>query len=129
MNISWNLFDQPRARIAARQRTGAAVQQADARLAVRRAALTREVEVAAGTLRRMALLQERAAANLVLAGRQREQAAERYRVGVAPILERMQAEGLAREAERQAIVARFAPLRALAQLQRVSGAPVLPFTF
>jgi outer membrane protein TolC len=129
LNFRWNLFDQPGTRMAARQRTGAAVQQADARLAVRRAALAREVEIAAGTLRRMALLQERAAANLVLAGRQREHAAERYRVGVAPIVERMQAEGLAREAERQAIAARFAPLRALAQLQRVSGAPVLPFTF
>jgi outer membrane protein TolC len=129
LNFSWNLFEQPGARMAARQRTGAALQQADARLAVRRAALAREVEVAAGTLRRMALLQERAAANLVLAGRQREHAAERYRVGVAPIVERMQAERLAREAERQAIAARFAPLRALAQLQAVSGAPVLPFTF
>lgn len=129
LNFSWNLFDQPGTRMAMRQRTGAALQQADARLAVRRAALAREVEVAAGTMRRMTLLQERAAANVVLAGRQREHAAERYRVGVAPIVERLQAEGLAREAERQAVAARFAPLRALAQLQRVSGAPLLPFTF
>jgi outer membrane protein TolC len=129
LNFSWNLLEQPGVRFAARQRAGAAVQQADARLTVRRAALAREVEVAAGTLRRMALLQERAAANLRLASRQREQAAERYRVGVAAIVERTQAEGLAREAERQAIAARFAPLRALAQLQRVSGAPLLPFTF
>jgi outer membrane protein TolC len=129
LNFSWNLLEQPGARMAARQRTGAAVQQADARLAVRRAALAREVELAAGTLRRAVLLRERAAANVMLAARQREQAAERYRVGVAPIVERMQAEGLAREAERQAVAARFAPLRALAQLQRVSGAPLLPFTF
>lgn len=129
VNFAWSLFDQPGTRLAARQRAGAAVQQADARLAVRRAALAREVEVAAGTLRRAVLLRERAAANVVLAGRQREHAAERYRVGVAPIVERMQAEGLAREAERQAVLARFAPLRALAQLQRASGAPLLPFTF
>jgi outer membrane protein TolC len=129
VDFRWNLFEQPGSRLAARQRTGAAVQAADARLAVRRASLAREVEIAAGTMRRMALLQERAAANLVLAARQREQASERYRVGVAPIVERMQAEGLAREAERQAVAARFAPLRALAQLQLVSGAPVLPFTF
>jgi outer membrane protein TolC len=129
VNLTWNLLDQPGTRWATRQRVGAALQQADARLAVRRASLAREVELAAGTLRRMALLQERAAANVVLAARQREQAAERYRVGVAPIVERMQAEGLAREAERQAVAARFAPLRALAELQRVSGAPVLPFTF
>ncbi|HVH13293.1 MAG TPA: TolC family protein [Longimicrobium sp.] len=129
LNFTWTLLDQPGSRVAARQRAGAAVQQADARLSARRAALAREVEVAAGTLRRAALLQQRAAANLELAARQREQAAERYRVGVAPIVERMQAEGLAREAERQAVAARFAPLRALAQLQRVSGAPVLPFTF
>jgi outer membrane protein TolC len=129
LNFSWNLFDQPGARMAARQRGGAAVQQADARLAVRRAALAREVELAAGTLGRAVLLRERAQANVALAARQREQAAERYRVGVAPIVERMQAEGLAREAERQAVMARFAPLRALAQLQKASGAPLLPFTF
>lgn len=129
VNFAWSLLGQPGTRLAARQRAGAALQQADARLAVRRAALAREVEVAAGTLRRAVLLRERAAANVVLAGRQREHAAERYRVGVAPIVERMQAEGLAREAERQAVLARFAPLRALAQLQRVSGAPLLPFTF
>lgn len=129
MNFTWSLLDEPGGRMAARQRTGAAIQQADARLAVRRASLAREVELAAGTLRRAVLLHERAQANLVLAGRQREQAAERYRVGVAPISERTQAEGLAREAERQALLARFAPLRALAQLQRVSGAPLLPYTF
>ena len=129
LNFSWNVFDQPGTRLAERQRTGAALQQADARLAVRRASLSREVELAAGTLRRAVLLRERAQANLALAARQREQAAERYRVGVAPIVERMQAEGLAREAERQAVAARFAPLRALAQLQRVSGAPLLPYAF
>lgn len=129
INIGWDVLAQPGARMAARQRTAAAVQQADARMATRRAALAREVEVAAGTLRRAALLQQRAEANLELAGRQREQAAERYRVGVAPIVERTQAEGLAREAERQAVAARLAPLRALAQLQDVSGAVVLPFTF
>ncbi|HEX8391561.1 MAG TPA: TolC family protein [Longimicrobium sp.] len=129
INFAWNLFEQPGSRLAARQRTGAAVQQADARLAARRAALDREVELAAGTLRRAVLLQERAAANVLLAARQREQAAERYRLGVAPIVERLQAEGLAREAERQAVAARFAPLRALAELQRASGAPLLPFPF
>lgn len=129
INFAWNLFDAPGARLAERQRTGAALQQADARLAVRRAALAREAEVAAGTLRRSTLLRQRADANVQLAARQREQAAERYRVGVAPIVERLQAEGLAREAERQAVLARFAPLRALAQLQRVSGAPLLPFSY
>lgn len=127
LNLSWSLFGDPGARMAERQRTGAAIQTADARLSARRAALEREVAVAAGTLGRSALLQQRAVSNLELAGRQREAAAERYRVGVAPIVERMQAEGLAREAERQAITARFAPLRALAQLQRVSGAPLLTF--
>jgi outer membrane protein len=126
VNFTWSGLDQPGARMAARQRAGAAAQAADARLAVRRAALAREVEVAAGALRRAALLRARADANVLLAARQREQAAERYRVGVATIVERLQAEGLAREAERQAVAARFAPLRALAQLQRVSGAPLLP---
>lgn len=129
VNFTWTLLQEPGGRMAARQRTGAAIQQADARLALRRAALTREVELAAGTLGRAVLLRERAQANLQLAERQRELAAERYRVGVAPIAERTQAEGLAREAERQAVLARFAPLRALAQLQRLSGAPLLPYAF
>ncbi|MBB6069063.1 outer membrane protein TolC [Longimicrobium terrae] len=129
VNFTWDLLEQPGVRLGARRRTGAAVQAAEARLAVRRAGLARDVEIAVGTLGRAALLRERSAANVVLAARQREAAVERYRLGLAPIVERLQAEGLAREAERQAVAARFAPLRALAELQRASGAPVLPYGY
>lgn len=129
VNFTWDLLEQPGVRLGARRRTGAAVQAAEARLAVRRAGLARDVEIAVGTLGRAALLRERSAANVVLAARQREAAVERYRLGLAPIVERLQAEGLAREAERQAVTARFAPLRALAELQRASGAPVLPYGY
>jgi len=129
MNVSWGVLDRPGLRAAERQRSGAALQAADARVALRRAELVRALEVALGTVRRARLLQERATLNVALAARQREQAAERYRLGLAPIVERLQAEGLAREAERQALAARYAPLRALAELQRVSGTPLLPYSF
>ncbi|HEX2206261.1 MAG TPA: TolC family protein [Longimicrobium sp.] len=46
LNFSWNVFDQPGTRLAERQRTGAALQQADARLAVRRASLSRQLHLA-----------------------------------------------------------------------------------
>jgi outer membrane protein TolC len=126
LSLSWSPLLQPGRRVAEQRRTGAAVAAAEARLAIRRAALEGELQTALSTLRRGDLLQQRSELNLRLAARQREQAAERYRVGVAPLVERLQAEGLAREAERQAIAARYAPLRALAELQRVSGAPLIP---
>lgn len=129
MNVSWGALDRPGLRAAERQRAGAALQAADARVALRRAELVRALEAALGTVRRARLLQERGELNVALAARQREQAAERYRLGLAPIVERLQAEGLAREAERQALAARYAPLRALAELQRASGTPLLPVSF
>lgn len=129
MNVSWGVLERPGQRAAERQRAGAALQAADARVALRRAELVRALEVALGTVRRARLLRERGELNVALAARQREQAAERYRLGLAPIVERLQAEGLAREAERQALAARYAPLRALAELQRVSGTPLLPYSF
>jgi outer membrane protein, multidrug efflux system len=126
VSLSWSPLFQPGRRMAERQRTAAAVSGAEARMASLRGALTRELETALATLRRADLLRQRSELNLELAARQREQAAERYRVGVAPLVERLQAEGLAREAERQAIAARYAPLRALAELQRLSGSDLIP---
>jgi outer membrane protein TolC len=73
--------------------------------------------VALSQIRRAQMLEERSVLNLELAERQREQAAERYRLGVAPIAETIQAEALAREAERQAVTAEFARRRALAELE------------
>jgi outer membrane protein TolC len=66
-------------------------------------------------------MEDRRALNLEIAGVQREQAEERYRLGAGSLAERLQAEALAREAERQAIIARYAMLRGLAQLQLASG--------
>jgi outer membrane protein TolC len=126
LGLSWSPLDQPGRRIAERQRAQAALQLSEARLDERRASLAREVEVALGQLRRARLLDERSRLNVQLAERQLEQASERYRLGVAPIVERLQAEALAKEAERQAITARYAALRALAELERAAGIPLLP---
>jgi outer membrane protein TolC len=125
MSFSWGPLDQPGRRVAQRQRAQAALQLAEARLEERRASLAREVEVALGQLRRARLLEERSRLNLELAARQLEQAGERYRLGVAPLLERLQAEALAKDAERQAITARYAALRALAELEGAAGVPLL----
>lgn len=126
VGFSWAPFEQPGRRIAERQRTRAAVQLSEARLSERRAALAREVETALGQLRRAGVLEERSRVNLQLAERQLEQAGERYRLGVAPLVERLQAEALAKEAERQAITARYAALRAIAELERAAGVRLFP---
>jgi putative ABC transport system ATP-binding protein len=117
MTINWNPLSQPGQWVASRQRARAAEVEAEATLAARRPALVREVEVALSQIRRAQMLEERSVLNLELAERQREQAAERYRLGVAPIAETIQAEALAREAERQAVTAEFARRRALAELE------------
>ena len=126
--FSWGPLDQPGRRIAERQRASAALRTAEARIEERRATLVREVEVALGQLRRARLLEERSRLNQQLAARQLEQASERYRLGLAPLVERLQAEALTKEAERQAITARFAALRALAELERASGVRLLSAT-
>jgi outer membrane protein TolC len=90
-------------------------------VAARRPALVREVETALARIRRARMLEERSTLNLALAERQREPAAERYRLGVAPITETIQAEALAREAERQAVTAEFARRRAVAELERAAA--------
>lgn len=121
VGLSWSPLDQPGLRMAERQRAQAALQLAEARVAGRRASLAREVEVALGYLRRARLLDERSRLNDQLAQEQLEQASERYRLGVAPLVERLQAEALAKEAERQAITARYAALRAIAELEQAAG--------
>ena len=83
--------------------------------------MVREAETAVGRIRRARIAQERGELNLRLAARQREQAAERYRLGLAPITETIQAESLARSAESQAIEARYGLLRARAELELATG--------
>jgi putative ABC transport system ATP-binding protein len=121
MSINWTPLSQPGQWVGNRQRARAAEAEAEAALAARRPALVREVEVALSQIRRARMLEERSVLNLELAARQREQAAERYRLGVAPITETIQAEALAREAERQAVTAEFARRRAVAELERAAA--------
>lgn len=119
--VSWNPLSQPGQWVGDRQRARAAEAEAEANLAAHRPAIVREVEVALGRIRRARMLEERSLLNLELAARQREQAAERYRLGVAPITETIQAEALAREAERQAVTAEFARRRGYAELERAAA--------
>jgi outer membrane protein len=119
--LSWDPLERPGGTSADRRRASAGVELARAELAVREAALDRGVEGALDRLSRARVLRERSEVNMRLAERQREQAEERYRLGAAPLVERLTAEALAAEAIRQEIVARYAGLRALAELERASG--------
>jgi outer membrane protein len=121
LGMTWSSLEQPGGLVADRRRARAELWRAESRLAAREASLAREVEVALGQLRRARLLQEKSRLNLNLAERQREQASERYRLGLGSIIERLNAEVLAAEARRQAIGARYATLRALAELERAAG--------
>jgi outer membrane protein len=126
LSFSWDPMERPGGIMAERRRTSAGVRVARAELDLQEAALVRGVEDALARLSRARTLQERSAVNLSLAERQREQAEERYRLGVAPLVERLNADAMAAEAARQAIVARYTSLRALAELERASGVRFLP---
>jgi outer membrane protein TolC len=127
-SFSWNPLERPGGTVADRRRTlSGNLRLAQAELELQEAVLVRGVEAALDRLSRARALGERSEVNLRLAERQREQAEERYRLGVAPLLERLNAEALAAEAERQAIVARYAALRALAELEQASGVSFRPF--
>jgi outer membrane protein TolC len=119
-------LERPGGTLADRRRTSGNLHLAQAELELQEAALVRGVESALDRLSRTRMLGERSQVNLELARRQREQAEERYRLGVAPLVERLTAEALAAEAERQAIVARYAALRALAELEQASGVSFRP---
>jgi len=121
IDLTWSPLEQPGTWLADRRRTDAALDEAIASLDERRAAIVRESESAIGRIRRARLAQERGELNVRMAQRQREQASERYRLGLAPITETIQAESLARAAERQAIAARYGLLRAHAELELAAG--------
>ena len=122
LDLTWSPLERPGGWVADRRRAHAAVDEAGATLDARRASIGREAESAVGRIRRARVAQERGELNVQLAARQREQAAERYRLGLAPITETLQAESLARAAERQAIAARYGLLRARAELELATGA-------
>jgi outer membrane protein TolC len=121
LNLAWQPLERPGAWLADRRRTDAQVAEAVAALDGRRAQVVRATHTAVGRIHRARLAEERGQLNMQIAQRQREQASERYRLGLAPITETIQAESLARAAERQAIAARYAMQRAVAELELAAG--------
>lgn len=121
LSVSWSPLARGGAMFAESHRASAALLAAEAES---RAAEQRvEHEVAAGVERwtRAGAVAVRARLNLALAERQREQAEERYRLGLAPLTERLYANARWAEAARQEVLARYAPLRAVAELERATG--------
>jgi outer membrane protein TolC len=121
VSLSWSPLERPGAILGDRQRAAAGVLEAGAEAAAAERAMEREVAVGLQRWTLAAALRERARLNLALAERQREQAEERYRVGVAALSERLNAAILWAEAARQDAVARHASLRAVAELERATG--------
>jgi outer membrane protein TolC len=124
LSVSWSPLERPGAMLGGRQRTTAGLIEARAEASAARRTMEREVAVGLERWARATALRERARLNLQLAERQREQAEERYRVGVAPLSERLNAAVLWAEAARQDVLARHAPLRAVAELERATGVPL-----
>lgn len=123
LGFSWQPLDGRQ--VAAQRRAQAALATATAQLTSARARIVRETTVALRELQRARATNELRELNLEVARLQREQANERYRLGASSISERFQAEALAQEAERQAIVSRYTTLRALAALSRATGIAAL----
>lgn len=121
VSLSWSPLERGGAMFAESHRGSAALLAADAE--ARAAEMRLEHEVAAGVERwaRAEAVALRAGLNLRLAERQREQGEERYRLGLAPLTERLDANARWAEAARQAVLARYAPLRAVAELERATG--------
>lgn len=121
LSLSWSPFENPGAVVGDRRRAEATALTAEATFQADRASLEREVATGLDRLARARILRERVEVSMALAERQLEQAEERYRLGLAPLVERLGAEELWAEAARQQIAARYAPLRALAALERATG--------
>ncbi|HST60651.1 MAG TPA: TolC family protein, partial [Longimicrobium sp.] len=121
LSLAWSPLTRPGAILGGRQRAAAGVLDARADAAAAGRTLHRQVAVGLERWTLASALRDRARLNLALAERQREQAEERYRVGVAALSERLNAAVLWAEAARQDVVARHAPLRAVAELERSTG--------
>lgn len=124
VSASWSPLQRPAAIVSAARLASAAGKRADADLLEGEHILRREVEAAIDRLERARILRSRAEITLELAERQREQAEERYRLGLAPLVERLAADAIWAAAQQQAVVARHAPLRAVAELELATGAPL-----
>ncbi|HEX8321114.1 MAG TPA: TolC family protein [Longimicrobium sp.] len=125
LSLAWSPLERSGQLWAERQRAAAALLAADADGRAARRTIEREVEVGLERWVRAGGVGERAALNLALAERQREQAEERYRVGLGTLTDRLNANALWAEAARQAALARHARLRAAAELERATGAAVM----
>lgn len=124
LTLSWAPLSRPGGALADRRREAAALQMAEAELAAGRRRVEEEVAVGLERLARAEALAERSRLSLALAERQRQQADERYRLGLAPVTERLNAAALWAGAAHQAVLARYAALRAAAELERSTGVAV-----
>ncbi len=124
MNLTWSPLERSGGILGGRQRGAAGLLQARAEETAARRTMEREVAVGLERWARASALRERAGLNLRLAERQREQAEERYRVGVAAMSERLNAAVLWAQAALQDAAARHAPLRAVARLELDTGVPL-----
>jgi outer membrane protein len=120
IGLSWS----PLNALGARQEARAAQLNAQADLTASSRGLELALESGLDRLVRARALRERSRLNLALAERQRAQAEERYRLGIAPMVERLTAGTLWAEAALQEITARYAPLRVIAEIERDTGAPL-----
>jgi outer membrane protein, heavy metal efflux system len=122
--LGWSPLERPGAMFAEGQRGTAALMTADAELRGGELRVRHEIAGAVERWARAQAVATRSRLNLALAERQREQAEERYRLGLAPLTERLHANALWAEAARQEVLARHAPLRAVAELEHATGVPV-----
>lgn len=124
LTLSWSPLARAGGMVGDRRRASAALTMAEAERTAARRALEEAVAVGIEGLARAELVTERAALNLALAERQREHAEERYRLGLAPVTERLNAAALWAAAAHQEALARHAGLRAAAELERATGVAV-----
>ncbi len=121
LTLSWSALQQPGGVLGERLRAEATEVAADAEREAARAALERELVAGLDRLERARVLLSRIGVSLSLAERQLAQAEERYRLGLAPLAELLDAERLYADAARQEAAARHAPVRAIAQIERATG--------
>jgi len=121
LSFSWAGLQSPGGVMGDRLRARATELAANAEYEATIARFERDLVAGLDRLERARTLRDRVQISLSSAERQLEQAEERYRLGLTPLLERLTAESLWAEAARQEVAARHAPLRAIAELERTTG--------
>lgn len=125
LTFSWSPLQRPGAIFSDRYRARAGVLTAEAGLGSGLREVEHELDAGLDRWQRATALRERARLNVALAERQREQAEERYRLGLATLTERLNAHALWVEAARQDTQARYAPLRAVAEIELATGVALM----